>query len=69
MIKPTREQRAEMAAFIDAREPGWLDELGISRHDYCSRCDGPGPRPRSSSCPECGCATPYRGNDLRAKTP
>ena len=31
--RPTPQQRAEMAAYIDATEPGWLDELGISR-DY-----------------------------------
>lgn len=24
----------------------------------CSRCDGPGPRPTGTNCPECGCATP-----------
>lgn len=28
---PTPEQRAEMAAHIDATEPGLLDDLGIER--------------------------------------
>lgn len=31
MIRPTPEQRAEMAAFVDAKQPGLLDDLGIER--------------------------------------
>ncbi len=31
MIRPTPEQRAEMAAYIDAKQPGLLDDLGIKR--------------------------------------
>ena len=31
VIRPTPQQRAEMAAYIDATQPGWLDELGIER--------------------------------------
>ena len=27
-------------------------------HRYCSRCDGPGPRPVNGPCPECGCSPP-----------
>jgi hypothetical protein len=36
MIQPTPEQRAEMAAFIDAKQPGLLDELGIERDDHAT---------------------------------
>lgn len=48
-IRPTPEQRAEMAACIDAQEPGLLDELGIPRDE-----------PRSHACntpygPQCWC--------------
>jgi hypothetical protein len=28
---PTSQQRAQMAAFIDAKQPGLLDDLGIQR--------------------------------------
>lgn len=31
MIRPTPEQRAEMAEYIDAKQPGLLDDLGIKR--------------------------------------
>jgi hypothetical protein len=30
-LNPTPEQRAEMAAYIDAKEPGLLDDLGIAQ--------------------------------------
>lgn len=31
VVRPTPQQRAEMAAFIDYKEPGLLDDLGVSR--------------------------------------
>jgi hypothetical protein len=53
MIRPTPEQRAEMAAFIDAKEPGLLDELGIDR-------DGPPPIPFVPANPRvCTCVDPF----------
>jgi hypothetical protein len=39
-VRPTPEQRAEMAAFIDDKQPGLLDDLGISRADN-DRCQKP----------------------------
>jgi len=33
MTKPTPEQRAEMAAYIDAKQPGLLDDLDIPREE------------------------------------
>lgn len=31
LLRPTPEQRAEMAAYVDEQEPGLLDALGIQR--------------------------------------
>lgn len=41
-IKITPEQRAEMAAYVDAQQPGLLDDLGIPRttDDDCEDCGG-----------------------------
>lgn len=44
VIPPTPAQRAEMAAYIDATDPGLLDDLGVPRFradDRCPRCDSP----------------------------
>lgn len=34
--KPTAKQRAEMQAYIDKKQPGLLDELGVPRNE--ARC-------------------------------
>lgn len=44
-IRPTPKQRAEMAAYIDAREPDWLDELGIDRANEAADEGGKHARP------------------------
>jgi hypothetical protein len=53
MMRPTPERRAEMAAFIDAKQPGLLDYLGIPRvvdvDDPCGECS------RESHCLKCQC--------------
>lgn len=36
VARPTPEQRAQMAAFIDAKQPGLLDDLGIPREAACA---------------------------------
>jgi uncharacterized protein YegP (UPF0339 family) len=36
VARPTSEQRAEMAAYVDKQEPGLLDDLGISREPNCT---------------------------------
>lgn len=57
VVRPTPEQRAEMAAYIDAKEPGLLDDLGISRRSgRDARCDQhgwPDPRWHADNC-TCG---------------
>lgn len=36
IIRPTPEQRAEMAAYVEEQEPGLLAELGISSLDWAN---------------------------------
>lgn len=47
---------AGMYAAIDAGR--LADE---EHHRYCTRCDGPGPRPTGDHCAECGCPAPRPG--------
>jgi hypothetical protein len=58
-ISPTPEQRAEMAAFIDAKQPGLLDDLGIQRKSMwlCRTCQTP-----------CSADDPFCGDACRSLT-
>jgi hypothetical protein len=50
--RPTSEQRAQMAAYIDAKQPGLLDELGIERSTVCPGCEGGPQWGHAWNCPE-----------------
>ena len=56
IVRPTPEQRAEMAAYIDATQPGLLEDLGISRGPVCIDCGCPAPR-RYDHHKTCDCST------------